>query len=91
VIDTGEHHDKNDAKDDNGRATYVCRGNGWICQLGLIAELASRRHSRVPTSHRAKMKLKMRAVDPRGATQSGRRYFSAKGEPTGKVSLRVRR
>ena len=37
---------------------------------------------RVPTSQRAKIKLNMRAVDPRGATQSGRRYFNAKGEPT---------
>ena len=37
---------------------------------------------RVPTSHLAKMKLKIKAVDPNGATQSGRRYFNAKGEPT---------
>ena len=37
---------------------------------------------RVPTSHLAKMKLKIKAVDPSGATQSGRRYFNAKGEPT---------
>jgi hypothetical protein len=37
---------------------------------------------RVPTNHLAKIKLKIKAVDPNGATQSGRRYFSARGEPT---------
>jgi hypothetical protein len=41
-------------------------------------------HSRVPTSQRAKMKLKIRALDPSGATQSGRRYLRAIGEPTEK-------
>lgn len=41
---------------------------------------------RVPTSQRAKMKLKISAEDPRGATQSGRRYRRASGEPTVMVS-----
>lgn len=40
---------------------------------------------RVPTSHRAKRKLKTRDEDPRGATQSGRRYLRASGEPTGSL------
>jgi len=36
----------------------------------------------VPTSQYAKMKLKIRDEDPSGATQSGRKYLSAIGEPT---------
>jgi hypothetical protein len=37
---------------------------------------------RVPTSQYANRKLKTRADEPKGATQSGRRYRSANGEPT---------
>lgn len=37
---------------------------------------------RVPTSQRAKRKLKMSDEEPSGATQSGRRYLSARGDPT---------
>ena len=38
--------------------------------------------ARVPTSQRAKRKLKTREDEPRGATQSGRRYLSASADPT---------
>jgi len=62
--------------------TAVPRISVAVTAIASAAPNQGRFGLRVPTSHLAKMKLKIKAVDPRGATQSGRRYFNAKGEPT---------
>jgi hypothetical protein len=62
--------------------TAVPRISVAVTAIVLVSPNQDRINLRVPTSHLAKMKLKIKAVDPSGATQSGRRYFNAKGEPT---------
>jgi hypothetical protein len=62
--------------------TAVPRISVAVTAIVLVTPSQDSINLRVPTSHLAKMKLKIKAVDPNGATQSGRRYFNAKGEPT---------
>lgn len=53
-----------------------------VCQR-ISRQAVQMQDSRVPTSQYANRKLNTRLDAPRGATQSGRRYRSASGEPTG--------